>query len=217
MANLSRLEPTLRADHTALILFDCLHGFLYPPDLARRKRIKDANIVSNLTRLLRAARRAGMTTFYPCVSYAPDGSDVVQRLTDTDNDLRPVGERTAKAMGAHMKRGSKNSEIVAPLKPKKGDVIIPKHKWNAFLYTDLEFHLRCRNLDTIILAGGSTDVGIAATAYGARDLDLGLVVVKDACHALYPESSAFFLNRVFPRMGRVRTVDEVTTLMKVKL
>ena len=43
---------------------------------------------------------------------------------------------------------------------------------------------------------------------GARDLDFQVVVVRDGCHG-YPEQRQFFLDKVFPRMCRVRTVDEV--------
>ena len=65
----------------------------------------------------------------------------------------------------------------------------------------------------IVLAGGSTDVGIAATAYAARDLDLGLVIVRDCCYSMRGNNNEFFMDRVFPRMARVMMVDDVIALM----
>ncbi|MEK7819625.1 MAG: isochorismatase family protein, partial [Pseudomonadota bacterium] len=41
-----------------------------------------------------------------------------------------------------------------------------------------ELSLRTRGVDTIILTGGSTEIGVAATAYGAHALDFDIVFVS---------------------------------------
>src|SRR4051794_32552001 len=91
MARISRLKKTLDKSNTALILFDALHGYLHPAGAEKQKFLDQHNILKNLQRLLAGARRAGIVTFYPSGSHAPDGSDVVERLTDTDMDLKPMG------------------------------------------------------------------------------------------------------------------------------
>lgn len=212
MAIISRLEPLLGPDHTGLVLFDTLHGYLHPTDPKKRAFLKAHGILANMKRLLAGARKAGLTTFYPMGQHAADGSDTVARLTDTDMDLNPRGPRKG-TIKPRFYKGSKTTEIAAEVKPAKGDVLVPKHRWNAFFGTELELQLRVRDLDTIVLAGGSTDVGIAATAFAARDLDLGLVVVRDACYSMRGDNNAFFMERVFPRMGRVMDVDEAVRLM----
>ena len=68
--------------------------------------------------------------------------------------------------------------------------------------------MRARGADTLLLVGGSTHVGVAATAYAARDLDLQVVVVRDGLTGQEPQRS-FFADEVFPRVCRVRTTDEV--------
>ena len=70
-----------------------------------------------------------------------------------------------------------------------------------------------RGIDTIVIAGGSTDVGIASTVFAARDLDYGIVVVSDCCYSARGNNNEFFMERVFPRMGRVMTVDAAVALM----
>lgn len=212
MAVISRTEPTLGADHTGLVLFDTLNGYLHPDNPKKRAFLKEHNILANMKKLLTGARKAGLTTFYPMGAHAADASDTVARLTDTDMDLNPKGV-AKKAIAPRFHKGTKSSEIAPELKPAKGDIMVPKHRWNAFFGTDLEFHLRMRNLDTIVLAGGSTDVGIAATAFAARDLDLGLVIVRDCCYSMRGNNNDFFMDRVFPRMGRIMGVDEVVKLM----
>jgi len=212
MAILSRLNPSLDRTHTGLILFDTLHGYLHPENPAKRAFLEERNILKNLQRLLAGARRAGLTTFYPSGAHAPDGSDTVERLTDTDMELNPIGPH-GKPIKPHIRKGSKDSEIAAELKPAEGDVVVPKNRWSSFFQTNLELQLRVRGIDTIVLAGGSTDVGIAATVYAARDMDLGIVVVRDACYSARGNNNEFFMERVFPRMGRVMTVDEAVKLM----
>lgn len=209
-----KLVETLGPDHTGLVLFDTLNGYLHPKDPKKQAFLKEHRILENMQRLLKGARKAGLTAFYPMGSHTPGGVDVAKRLTDTDMELRPwPKEKDKKTIKAPFYRGSKESEIAPELAPLETDVTVPKHRWSSFFQTRLELSLRVRGLDTIVLAGGSTDVGIASTAFAARDLDLGLVVVRDACYSMRGDNNEFFMTRVFPRMGRVMTVDEAVELM----
>jgi nicotinamidase-related amidase len=127
-------------------------------------------------------------------------------------DLNPIGSRD-KPIVPHIRKDSKDSEVAAELAPSPGDVFVPKNRWSSFFETNLELQLRVRGIDTIVIAGGSTDVGIAATVFAARDMDLGIVVIRDACYSARGDNNAFFMERVFPRMGRVMTVDQAVKLM----
>jgi nicotinamidase-related amidase len=206
----SRLEKNLAASHTGLVMFDTLHGYLHPSNPEKAKFLADRNILPNMQRLLTAARKAGITAFYPSGAHAVDGSDSVARLTDTDMELNPAGGPSKPPL---FHKGSRDSEIVAELAPAKDDVVVPKHRWNSFYQTDLDLHLRVRGIDTIVIAGGSTDVGIASTVFAARDMDYGIVVVSDCCYSARGNNNQFFMERVFPRMGRVMTVDQVVAIM----
>jgi nicotinamidase-related amidase len=212
MARVSRLEKTLSAKRTGLVMFDTLHGYLHPSDPAKAKFLADLHILDNMQRLLAGARKVGMTAFYPAGAHAADGSDSVARLTDTDMELRPGGGAD-KPIKPHFHKGSPDSEIAAEIAPIAGDIVVPKHRWNSFFQTDLDLHFRVRGIDTMIIAGGSTDVGIASTVFAARDLDYGIVVVKDCCYSARGNNNEFFMERVFPRMGRVMTVDQAVALM----
>jgi len=64
-----------------------------------------------------------------------------------------------------------------------------------------------------VISGGSTDVGVASTAYAARDLDYNLVIVSDACTSPEEDNHAQFMQRVFPRMARVRTAEQVMRML----
>jgi len=214
MAKISRLEKHLGPGHTGLVLFDALNGYLHPESPAKQEFLAQRNIIPNLERLLKGARRAGLTTFYPAGAHAPDGSDSVDRLTDTDMDLNPGGS-AEKPIRPHFHAGSRAAEIAPEIAPAKGDVMVPKQRWSSFFQTHLDLQLKVRGIDTIVIAGGSTDVGIASTVFAARDLDYGIVVVRDACYSSRGNNHDFFMDRVFPRMARVMSVDEAVSLMIV--
>ena len=212
MARIARLEKQLRAGHTGLVLFDALNGYLHPSSPAKVAFLAERNILSNLQRLLGAARKVGMTVFYPSGAHGADHVDSVDRLTDTDMDLKPGGS-AEKPIRPHFHAGSKDSEIAPEVAPAEGDVLVPKQRWSSFFQTNLDLQLRVRGIDTIVIAGGSTDVGIASTLFAARDLDYGIVVVRDCCYSSRGNNHDFFMDRCFPRMGRVMGVDQAVGLM----
>jgi nicotinamidase-related amidase len=196
MAAISRLEPTLGAHHTGLILFDVMVGYLHPTDPEGQAFFKKNDVLARLVSLYEAAHRAGMTVFYPIGQHAADGSDTVARLTDADMSLQPL---QGKSITPKLHKGMGEAGIAPELRPGPGDVIIPKHRWNAFFSTDLEFHLRVR---------------IASTAFAARDLDLGLVLPRDACFSMCGSNHDLLMDRLFPRMGRITSTAQTVRLIE---
>ena len=207
------LDPRLGARRTGLVLFDVLHAYLHPDDPVKAATLRERAVVPRLADLLAGARRAGVRVFYARANHSPDGSDVVTRLRDTDMDLNPW-PNGVQPFRAQVARGHTSADVAAELAPQHDDVMIFKHRWSAFYQTSLELNLRARGIDTIVLAGLSTDVGIASTAFDARDMDFGIVVARDACWSHRPGNHDFFMDRVFPRMARVMSGDDAVALMR---
>ena len=57
-------------------------------------------------------------------------------------------------------------------------------------------------------------MGIASTAYAARDLGYHLVILRDCTHTERPGAQDFFMQRLFPRMGRVLDADAAIALIE---
>ena len=72
------------------------------------------------------------------------------------------------------------------------DIEIIKRQWGAFYGTDLELQLRRRGIDTIVLCGISTNIGVESTARNAWELGFNLVIAEDACSAASAEQQGFF-------------------------
>jgi nicotinamidase-related amidase len=168
-------------------------------------------VVANATRLMEAARAARLLIAYAAANHRSDNGTTVNTLRDTDNRMRPATSGTFSE--PLVRGGTWQSEIISELAPRSEDYLIPKFRWSAFHQTYLELALRAHGINTIILSGGSTDVGIASTAYAARDLDYNLVIASDACTSPETDNHDQFMRRIFPRMARVRTTDEVVKML----
>jgi nicotinamidase-related amidase len=200
----------LAADRSVLLLFDFLEGHV---NRDADSRARYAPVLANAEHVLAAARNASMLVAYANANHPPGGTGAARTLRDTDNRLRPIAPGDTEAHKPLITGGTPDARVIAVLAPRAGDLVVPKQRWSAFHDTSLATALRTRGIDTIVLAGGSTDVGIAATAFAARDLDYNLVIVSDACTSPEPDNHDQLMRRVFPRMSRVRTARQVAAML----
>jgi nicotinamidase-related amidase len=90
---------------------------------------------------------------------------------------------------------------LAPL----GDLVVVKHGWSAFHGTGLDAELRARSVDTVVLAGLATNMGVESTARDAREHGYAVVLVEDATSSTDAVMHEFAVARIFPLIARVTT------------
>lgn len=66
-------------------------------------------------------------------------------------------------MPPHAVRGSAGAEVIDELKISPEDIILPKRRFSAFFKTDLDITLRTLEIDTIAVAGLTTEICVLAT------------------------------------------------------
>lgn len=198
-ANSEHLEPA----RTALVVFDLLECY--------RPAAEQAGVIGPVRRLILQCRARGVAIAWARADHRADGLDFARTITDTDSKHRPWGPDNPPPTAPPYGSGSPMYHSLAELGQSQEDYDVPKHRWSAFHGTHLDTSLRVRNIDTILLVGGSTHVGVASTAYDARDMDYQIVVVRDGLTGQQPQRD-FFADHVFPRMCRVRTSDEVLAM-----
>lgn len=201
-----RLDPAT----TALLVFDLLHGHVNK-DAATRERFEP--VIACARALLDAMRGAGCMVAYAHADHRADRATSAVLRRDTDNRLRPIRRGDEAAHKPLLTGGTGQTRIIDELRPRPEDYLVPKHRWSAFHGTYLDLALRTRRIENLVLCGGSTDVGVASTAYAARDLDYHLVVVSDACTSPEDDNHRQFMTRIFPRMARVRTAAQVQAML----
>ncbi|HEY7167761.1 MAG TPA: cysteine hydrolase [Candidatus Binatia bacterium] len=197
---------------TALLFFDMLNVYYHGAPEETKQRMKP--VVDNAVRLRDGARRAKIPIFYAMANHRPDGNIRSMILTDTDMRLRPWPADACNPTIHGATEGSWEQKVIDEIKPEPQDYVIPKYRWSTFHQTYFDLALRSRGIDTIIVSGGAVDVGVASTVYAARDLDYNVIVVRDACSNSHEDSMAAFMNKIFPRMARVRTTDQVLELLR---
>ena len=194
---------------TAMLFFDTLNVYLHPEDPETKAAVDASGVIPAMVRMNEACRKAGIAVFYGQADHRPDHKDFAPHLVDLGHDGRPGEPPRVTSPGTALTSGSRAVEVIDEIAPQPGDYVIKKHRWSTFFQTHLELSLRTAGIDTIMLAGGSTDVGIASTAYSARDLDFNQVILRDACRSARTGVDELFMEQIFPIFARVMTVDEV--------
>ena len=203
----------IEINKTGILFFDILNGYYHQANEKAKARKKP--MVEGAVRLMKAGREAGITIFFAKGNHRADGATSVAPLTDTKIDLTPWPNGVPVKDKPVALEGSSGAEVIPELDPRPDDYYIPKYRWSAFFQTYLDLALRARKIDTILMSGGSTDVGLAATVFAARDLDYNIVIVRDACASVHDQRAHdVLMELMFPRMARVRTTDQVLQMIK---
>jgi len=203
----------IEINKTGILFFDILNGYYHQAN--ERAKVRKKPMVEGAVRLMKAGREAGIPIFFAKGNHRADGATSVMTLTDTKIDLTPWPNGVPVKDKPVALEGSNGAEVIPELDPRPDDYYIPKYRWSAFFQTYLDLALRARKIDTILMSGGSTDVGLAATVFAARDLDYNIVIVRDACASVHDQRAHdVLIELMFPRMARVRTTDQVLQMIK---
>jgi nicotinamidase-related amidase len=204
-----RLDPRLVPEKTAIVLIDLQNDIIRndqgPFYGAIYKQVTERGIVAKAVDLVQAARTHGCPVFFVTVVRRPDYHDVVNQLTDLVQAAKAVPAKQQRALIA----GTRGAELVDELQPTDADYVLVKKRRNAFLGTELDFHLRCRGVTTVVVGGVATDLGVENTVRDAWDRDYNVVVVEDLCTAVPLAAHDYAIQSVFPRMARVMKTAQV--------
>ena len=188
-----KLDP----QRTAIVVIDLQKGIAGMPGGAPHHK---PAVIANSARLLTAARAVGAQPVLVHVGGSPDGADRLK--TPTDQPMRATGNLPPDW-----------SELIPELDRQPSDVVILKRQWGAFYGTDLNLQLRRRGLTAIVICGIATEFGVESTARDAYERGYELIFAEDAMTGLTAESHANSVERIFPRLGRVRSTDEIVAAL----
>src|SRR5579875_4231713 len=175
---------------TALVIIDLQKGIVGAPG--------GQAVVEKTAELVNVFRQNDGFIAFVKVSFH-DGKDALKPLTD-----QPVHA---------LERPEDWDEFVPELGVTSNDYVVTKRQWGAFFGTDLDLQLRRRGIDTIVLCGIATNIGVESTAREAYEHGYQQVFVEDAMAAMSAEEHAHSVRFILPRIGRVRTTDEVVAAL----
>lgn len=190
-------EFVLDPRHTALVVIDLQKGITRFEGAPH----STATVIANCVSLLKAAREAGAQPILVHVDFSLKGADAVH--VTSDEPMRATGNLPPDW-----------SEFLPELNLQPSDIVILKRQWGAFYGTDLELQLRRRGLTTIILCGIATEFGVESTARDAHERAFEQIFPHDAMTARSAEGHSNAMKHIFPRIGRVRSTNEVIAALR---
>ncbi len=194
---LARVAP----ETTRLVVVDIQNDFLADggwfdrsgQDLSLMRRAVD-----DLVEFLPKARAAGIKPIF------------IQAIYDEKWLSRPMLERH-ELVGfdtRHCQAGTWGAELYK-VAPEEGEDVIVKHRYSAFIGTELPSLLRAQGVENLIFTGATTNVCVESTARDAYMHDYHVIVVSDltASYAQAPHEAT--LENIRRAFGRVVTSDEI--------
>lgn len=174
-------DPRLHSDwvaagRTALVLIDCQVDFGGPDgEMARRGAdVKPAQAaVKQAETLATAARGAGVAIVFVRLLTHPGGEN---RIASEAKARRGKDEADLCVEGTH------GADFIGP-QPLPGETVISKTHFSAFGRTGLAEQLHAQGVDTLVLAGLTTECCVASSAWDAFERDFHIFIASDACAA----------------------------------
>jgi nicotinamidase-related amidase len=151
--------------------------------------------VANAAKLAARFRAAQAPVVLVNVAFSPDFGDGVKVPVDEQFQMPPMPPDW--------------TDLVPELGQVPGDIRITKRQWGAFYGTELDLQLRRRGVRTIVLGGIATHIGVESTARAAHEHGYAQILVEDAMTSMGAEPHAFSVKFIFPRLGLVRSTEEV--------
>lgn len=103
------------------------------------------------------------------------------------------------------------AEFDPRLNVQETDYIVTKRQWGAFFGTDLDLQLRRRGIDTIVLCGIATNIGVESTAREAFQYGYNQIFITDAMATFTKKEHEATLSYIFPKIGKLRTTQQFLT------
>ena len=216
----ARPEPiSVDLARTALVINDMQNAFCSPGgyidrigfDLSGAK-----SVIDRIGQLVTATRQAGVINVFLQNGFSPDPHEAPgprAPLWHKSNALRYMRAHPEES-GRILIRGTWDHDFIQALRPQAGDLVIQKPTDDGFAATELDHLLRGRDINTLLLSGISTNVGVESTLRAGYHLGYFGVLVADACMAVGPsfmqDATEFNIATFF---GWVSSVDDVLSLL----
>jgi ureidoacrylate peracid hydrolase len=194
----SRLDPS----DAALIVVDVQNDYVHPEGALGAAGADMSSVtamIPRLERLVESARANGTFTIFTRNWHRPatDSEAWRERVTR----IVAIEDRPGRAdtWGAEFYR----------LRPREGEEVVSKFRYDGFLGTNLEYLLRARDIRTVVVAGATTNVCVESTARAAHMRDFHLFVVGDCCASPEADLHAATLANIDRYFGRVVVAEDV--------
>ena len=192
-----RCDPRL----AALLVVDVQNDFVSPEGSAG-KRGEDVSgalaMMPNLLALIEAARRVALTIVYIRTTHS--------EWTDTPSWIYRSSQKSGLST---CREGTWGAEFYEGISPRPSERVVIKHRYSAFINTDLNTVLRARGIQSVLVCGVATNVCVETSARDAYMFDYYVTVIDDCSAAYDAKLHMTTLENVRRHFGLVASSSEI--------
>jgi nicotinamidase-related amidase len=196
------VAPLINPAHTVLLLQECQKGVIGPlsalPDMAAAAQIE---MIPNLVRLVKAARRAGVRVVHATAAHQPD-------MWGANSNAR-VFQGVLKSP-VKLVLGAEAVEVLDEIGVEGNDVLFfRQHGLSPMQGTELDSLMRNEGVQTIVLVGVSANIAIPNTTFDAINRSYQVVIPRDAIAGTPPEYTDQLLQHTLGYIATITTTADV--------
>jgi ureidoacrylate peracid hydrolase len=176
----TELSELVAPAHTALLVVDMQRDFCTPGGAFDRLGIDISmypSMVPRVVSLVEAGRAAGVPIVFVLMTVLPG------RASESPAQIRfNLRMHLSYAEGAALSYtadGSEGQQLIDELPAHAGDLIVKKYRSSGFWGTNLDLLLRSNGIQTVVVAGCTTEGCVESTARDAMFNDYYVVIAED--------------------------------------
>lgn len=189
------MKNSFDVSKTALLVIDMQNDFVLPTGAIPVKDIQKG--IVRYKDFLKKCRSAGMKIIFTRHTFTPEMNPIEAELFP---ELREGG----------LREETFGHAIVEDLTPMNDEIVLNKHKYNAFYDTKLDAVLKEAGMTSVIITGTMTEVCCETTARGAMERDYVVLFVSDLTFTSDPQRQKATESVIASHVGWVVSADEVS-------
>ncbi len=193
---------------TAIVLIEFQNDFTTEGGVlhdAVKGVMESTDMLNNAKAVVTKARQAGMTIMHAPISFQAGYNEI------TDH---PYGILAGVVESNAFVKGEWGSAIMDGLTPAEGDIVVEgKRGLDTFASTNLDFMLRSKGIETVVLAGFLTNCCVESTMRSAYENGYEVITLTDCAAATSEEGHSNAIAYDFPMFSKPMAAKEFMDLV----
>lgn len=159
------------------------------------KTVMDSTgMLKNIGEVVTLARKAGVTIIHAPIQFAPGYNEITSH---------PYGILKGVVDSTSFVKGGWGAAIIDELAPQPGDIVLEgKRGLDAFASTNLDFILRSKGIETVVLSGFLTNCCVESTMRSAYEKGFEVITLTDCVAATGEEEHANAIKYDYPMFSK---------------
>jgi nicotinamidase-related amidase len=158
------------------------------------------DMLVNTKKMVQAARAAGATIMHAPITFAPGYNEI---------SAHPYGILKGVVDGAAFIKGGWGGAIADEMAPQEGDIVIEgKRGLDTFASTNLDFILRSKGIETLVLGGFLTNCCVESTMRSGYENGYKVITLSDCVAATSVEEHENAITYDYPMFSQPMTSQQ---------